>query len=319
MIHLKDILEAGDRIRGYVHRTPVFTNSHINSLCGAEIYFKCENLQKTGSFKIRGASNAVFMLPETEAARGVITHSSGNHGAALAQAARWRGIKAYVVMPRNAPEIKKKAARHYGAEIVFSEATLESREAVSRKLIDEKGLSLVHPYDNPHVIAGQGTVLQEFREEVPGLEVVVTPAGGGGILSGTAVYAREALKNVRVFGAEPSLADDAYQSLKTGVRQPQRPPVTVADGLRTALSDRTFNIIRRYVEDIFLVEDEEIISTMRMAWERMKLIIEPSSIAPLAAVLKNKQCFAGKKVGVIVTGGNVDLDQLPWLGASPSG
>ncbi len=318
MIHLKDILDAGERIRGYVHRTPVFTNSHINSLCGAEIYFKCENLQKTGSFKIRGASNAVFMLPETEAARGVITHSSGNHGAALAQAARWRGIKAYVVMPRNAPEIKKKAARHYGAEIVFSEATLESREAISRKLIDEKGLSLVHPYDNPNVIAGQGTVLQEFREEVPGLEVVVTPAGGGGILSGTAVYAHEALKNVRVFGAEPSLADDAYQSLKTGVRQPQRPPVTVADGLRTALSDRTFNIIRRYVEDILLVEDEEIISAMRMAWERMKLIIEPSSIAPLAAVLKNKQRFAGKKVGIIVTGGNVDLDQLPWMGASSS-
>ena len=319
MVKLEDIQNAYKRIEDFIHHTPVFTNSHINRLAGAEIYFKCENLQKTGSFKIRGASNAVFMLPETEAARGVITHSSGNHGAALAQAARWRGIKAYVVMPRNAPEIKKKAARHYGAEIVFSEATLESREAVSQKLIDEKGLSLVHPYDNPNVIAGQGTVLLEFQRAVPDIEMVVVPAGGGGILSGTAVYAREALDNVRVFGAEPRLADDAYQSFKTGIRQPQRPPVTVADGLRTALSDRTFNIIRRYVEDILLTEDEEIISAMRMAWERMKLVIEPSSIAPLAAILKNKERFAGKKVGVIITGGNVDLDQLPWLETSSPG
>ncbi|RMH62300.1 MAG: threonine/serine dehydratase [Calditrichaeota bacterium] len=309
----QDILDAHERITPYIHRTPVYTSRYINGLCGAQVFFKCENLQKTGSFKIRGATNAVFTLTEEEAQKGVITHSSGNHGAALAQAARWRGIRCYVVMPHNAPAIKKQAARGYGAEIVYSEATLDSREAVARELIEKHGLSLIHPYDNPAVIAGQATAGRELLEETGGLDALLVPAGGGGILSGSAILAKEGPHRMSVYGAEPSLADDAYQSLKTGVRQPQRPPVTVADGLRTALSDRTFNIIRSYVDDIILVDDDEIVAAMRLVWERMKLIIEPSSAAPLAALLKSGKRFAGKKVGIVFSGGNVDLDHLPWL------
>ncbi len=316
-VTIDEIYRAHERIRPYIHHTPVFSSQYINLLSGASVFFKAENMQKTGAFKIRGAANAVFTLEKSASEHGVITHSSGNHGMALAQAAAWRGIKAYVVMPRNAPNIKKQAAKNYGAEIVFSEATLVSRESITRSIIDSKGPVLIHPYDNPYVIAGQGTAARELTMQTDHPDILVVPAGGGGILSGTAIFAKENGSPIKVYGAEPSLADDAFQSLKTGVRQPQRPPVTVADGLRTALSDRTFNIIRRYVDDIILVDDDEIIAAMRLIWERMKLVVEPSSAAPLAAVLKEKHRFARKKVGIVITGGNVDLDQLPWLPGVP--
>ena len=309
---IKTIEKASLLLKDKVHHTQVMTNNFINRLVGGEIYFKCENFQKTGSFKIRGASNAVFNLTDEQVSRGVITHSSGNHGAALAQAAAWRGCKCYVVTPNMSPEIKKKALRNYGAEITFSEVTLTSRIAETEKIIEKTGAAFIHPYDNDNVIAGAGTAALELIREIPDLDCILAPVGGGGGMSGTAIVAKESNPSIKTYGAEPALADDAWRSFTSGVLHGQLPAKTIADGLRTALSERTFAYIRQYVDDILRVNDEQIVAATRMVWERMKIIIETSSATPFAAVLANKALFTGKKTGIIITGGNVDLDHLPW-------
>jgi threonine dehydratase len=310
IINTHEIRKAHSRIKQYINRTPVLSSKSINNLVGATIYFKCENFQKTGSFKIRGATNAVFSLSDEQVKNGVITHSSGNHGAALAQAACWRGIKAYVITPHLSPQVKKDALKLYGAEVTFSDAMLESREAETKKVMDRTGAELIHPYNNDVVICGQGTAALEFFEETGELDFVCTPVGGGGILNGTAIYAKELSPNIYVFGGEPELAKDAYLSLKNGKLHPQLPPKTVADGLRTAMCERTFRLAQKYVDEIVLVSDGEIIEAMRLVWQRMKIIIEPSSATPLAAIIKSKKMVAGKKVGIIISGGNVDLKEV---------
>ncbi len=309
-INLTKIQEASQRIGVRVHKTPVLSNKTINDLAGASIYFKCENFQKTGSFKIRGATNAVFSLTTDEAKNGVITHSSGNHGAALAQAAAWRGIKCYVVTPQLSPQVKKNALKRYGAEITYSEVTLSSREGEAQKIMERTGAKLIHPYNNDAIICGQGTAALELLNETGELDYIFAPVGGGGIVSGTAVCAKELFPMIKIFGGEPELANDAYLSLKSGKLHPQLPPKTIADGLRTALCDRTFNLVKKYVDDIVVVSDQEIIDATRLVWERMKIIIEPSSATPLAAILKIKEKLAGKKIGLIVSGGNVDFSEI---------
>lgn len=310
MPNFKDIQKAAERISAYIHKTPVLSSNSINKLAGAKIWFKCENFQKTGSFKIRGASNAVFSLSDDEIKKGVVTHSSGNHGAALAQAAAWRGTKCYVVTPQNSPENKKSALLRYGAEVTYSEALLESRIAFTDKIIDKTGAVLIHPYDNELIIAGAGTAALELIDEVKELDYLFVPVGGGGGLSGSAIAAKNMLPKMKVIGAEPELADDAYQSVLIGTLQPQREPRTIADGLRTALSQRTFNIIREFVDDIVLVKEDEIVEAVRLIWERMKIIAEPSSAVTLAAILNKKEELQNKRIGIILTGGNVDLKRI---------
>lgn len=311
---LKEILEASKRIAPYIHRTPVLTCASINAECKAQVYFKCENFQRTGSFKMRGAANAVLSLAEKMARRGVATHSSGNHGAALAKAAGIRGVPAYVVMPRNAPSVKREAVRHYGAHIVLCEPTLEAREAALNQVINEIGASFIHPYNDRMVICGQGTVVLEMLTEIKGgLDVVMAPVGGGGLLSGTAAAVAQSSPGIRVIGVEPANADDAYRSLKAGRILPAGDPCTVADGLRTSLGSLTFPILCRWVERIVTVEEEAIIGTMRWIWERMKIVVEPSSAVPLAALLTRREEIPGERIGIILSGGNVDLDRLPWL------
>jgi len=311
-VTFEDIKTAHKRIKSFIHNTPVLTSRYFDQLCGAEIFFKCENFQKVGAFKIRGAANAVFSLKDEELRNGVITHSSGNHGAALAQAAMWRNAKCYVITPRQAPKIKIKALQTYGAELTFSEATLASRQEECDKVIAKTGAVFIHPYDNDAVISGQGTAALELIDEVRLLDYLFVPVGGGGLTSGSAITLKHMLPKAKAIACEPELADDACQSFKTGRLHPPKPPVTIADGLRTALSDRTFSYIRQYVDDVVTVSDEEIISAMRKVWERMKIIIEPSSATPLAVVLKMKKELAGKRVGIIFSGGNIDLEKLPW-------
>ncbi len=308
-----DVAAARNRIRGRVHRTPVMACSALDAMCGAELRFKCENLQKVGAFKIRGATNAVFCLSDEEAARGVATHSSGNHAAALALAARWRGVPAYVVMPETSPRVKVAAVRGYGAEIVFCRPTLAAREEGLAAVTARTGATVIHPYDDPRVIAGQGTAAWELCGDVPDLEVVIAPVGGGGLLAGTALAAAAVASGVEVYGAEPRRADDAWRSLRAGRIIPPENPDTVADGLRTALGAYTFPILQERVAGIVRVEEDEIVAAMRHVWERMKLVVEPSAAVPLAAVLRERERFAGRRVGVILSGGNVDLDSLPWL------
>jgi len=308
----KDVAEAHLRINPYVHRTPVLTLKSINNITGASLYFKCENFQKVGAFKFRGASNAVFSLSEEEAAKGVATHSSGNHAAALALAARMRGIPAYIVMPRNAPEIKKKAVAGYGGIITFCEPTLKARETTLAEVSSETGALEVHPYDNFFVIAGQGTAAKELIEDEGKFELIMAPVGGGGLLSGTALSVTKLLPGCKVIAAEPAGADDAFRSFQAGILYPSEHPLTIADGLLTSLSQRTFYIIRRHVNDIVTVSEEKIAEAMRLIWERMKIIIEPSSAVPLGAILEGKVDVAGKKVGIILSGGNLDLGKLPF-------
>jgi threonine dehydratase len=308
-----DIAGAHERIREFIHRTPVFVSRSANEATGAFLFFKCENFQKAGAFKFRGAMNAVLSLSDDEKKSGVATHSSGNHAAALALAAKKRGIKAYVVMPRTAPEIKKRAVFSYGAEVVFCEPTLEARETTLRRLVLEKGALFIHPYDNYSVIAGQATAAKELLEETKDLDFILAPVGGGGLLSGTALAAKFYGPAVEVLGAEPEGADDAYRSLRDGKIYPSISPETIADGLLTSLSERTFGIISKEVAGILTVKEESIISSMRFIWERMKIIVEPSSAVPLAAVFENRELFEGKRIGIILSGGNVDLDHLPWL------
>jgi threonine dehydratase len=289
------------------------TSQRINRAAGAQLFFKCENLQKTGAFKARGASNAVFSLPEARAAAGVATHSSGNHAAALAWAARLRGIRAYVVMPRNAPEVKKRAVAGYGAEIIFCEPTLVARESGLARLVAETGAEVVHPYDDFRVIAGQGTAALELLADIPDLDAMVAPVGGGGLMSGTAIAAHALRPGLRLFGAEPAAADDARRSLAAGEIIPSTYLDTIADGLRTSLGRQTFPILKRHLEAILTVQEDGIVAATRTIWETMKLVVEPSGAVALAALLAGGTNLAGKRVGVILSGGNVDLDHLPWV------
>jgi threonine dehydratase len=309
---IREVVEAARRISSFIHRTPVFTCGELNRLADAELFFKCENLQKTGSFKIRGATNAVFSLSEDEASRGVATHSSGNHAAALAQAARWREIKAYVVMPESAPRVKKEAVAGYGAEIVYCEPTLRAREKALAGVVERTGACYIPPYNDYRVIAGQGTAALELLEEFPGLDVVMAPVGGGGLLSGTSIAANAVSPGTVVIGAEPERADDARRSFHAGRIIPASNPQTIADGLRTSLGDKTFPIIRERVKDIVTVPEEEIVEAMRLIWERMKTVVEPSGAVPLGALLANRSGIVGRSIGIILSGGNVDLSNLPW-------
>ena len=310
---IKQIRQAGERIKPFVHRTPVLTCGTLNRMCEGEIFFKCENFQKTGSFKIRGATNTVFSLTDEEAARGVATHSSGNHGAAVAAAGQWRKIKAYVVMPENAPEVKRNAVAGYGAEIIYCRPTLKAREEGLAEVVARTGAAFIHPYNDYRVIAGQGTAALELCEEVEGLDVVIGPVGGGGLISGVAIAVSAVSPKTVVIAAEPENADDAYQSFNAGRIIPVDNPDTIADGLRTSLGDLTFPIIKRGVERIVTVSEEDIMTAMRFIWERMKIIVEPSSAVPLGALLAERIEPTGKRIGIILSGGNVDMGKLPWL------
>ena len=302
-----DVRAALQRISRHVHRTPVVTCATLDALVGTPLFFKCENLQKVGAFKYRGASNAIWKLSDDQLARGVATHSSGNHAQALALAARQRGAKAWIVMPSTSLAGKVAAVEGYGGQIVFCENTLEARESELKRIVDETGAEEVHPYDDDRVIAGQGTVALELLEDVDELDALITPVGGGGLLSGSALTVRALRPQMEIYGAEPELADDAFESLKTGKRQAPRPPVTVADGLRTALGVLPFEILKRDVDDILLVSEEEIVAAMHLIWERAKLVVEPSAAVALAALLRYSDSFRGKRVGVVLSGGNVEL------------
>ncbi len=309
---IEDVMEARKRIQGHVKMTPVLTSSSIDEMTGSTLFFKCENFQRVGAFKFRGACNAVFSLSEEEAKNGVATHSSGNHAQALALAARERGIKAYIVMPSNAPKVKVEGVRGYGGEIIFCEPTLEARERGLAKVIEKTAAHFIHPYDDPRVIAGQATAGLELVERIQNLDIVITPVGGGGLLSGTSISVRYGSPETSVYAAEPAGADDAFRSFKGGTLVPSIGPKTIADGLLTSLSDLTFRIISSNVDEILLVEEENIITAMKYIWERMKVIVEPSAAVPLGAILQRGDIFKGKRVGIILSGGNVDLTALPW-------
>jgi threonine dehydratase len=309
---LRDIRRAAERIRPFAHRTPVMTCASLDREVGARVFLKCENLQKVGAFKFRGACNAVFSLEEREALRGVATHSSGNHAQALALAARLRGIPALIVMPHNAPSVKKAAVAAYGGRIVFCEPTLEAREAALAQVVRETGATVVHPYNDYRVIAGQGTAGLELVEEIPELDVVMTPVGGGGLLSGTALSVKGLCPGTRVLAGEPEGADDAFRSLRAGRILPSVDPKTVADGLRTSLGTLTFPIIRERVEQIVTVSEGAIVSAMKFIWERAKIIVEPSAAVPVGVLWERKIDLTGLRIGIILSGGNVDLDRLPW-------
>ena len=309
---LDDMLVARARIAPHIHRTPVLTSRFLNELTGAELFFKCENLQKAGAFKARGASNAVFGLSDEQAARGVATHSSGNHGTCLSYAASRRGIPCTVVMPSTAPQAKKDAVRGYGARIVESEPSTSSREAVFAEVVASTGAEFVHPYNDWRVIAGQATCSAELIEQVEGLDAVVAPIGGGGMVSGTCLTLSNLAPNVKIYAAEPLNADDAARSFRAGRIIADDAPVTVADGLKVPLKELTWHFVRNHVTDILTATEEEIVDAMKLIWKRMKIVMEPSSAVPLATIIKNRDLFAGKRVGLIITGGNVDLDKLPW-------
>lgn len=307
-----DVKKAYTVIKPFIHHTPVFSSESINAICETELFFKCENYQKAGAFKYRGATNAVLSLNKGQKYNGVATHSSGNHAAALALAAAKNGIPAYIVMPENAPEIKKKAVEGYGAQITFCEPTLKARELTLEQLIDKTGATLVHPYNQWEVICGQGTASLELMQQCKNIDIVLTPVGGGGLLSGTATYIKDKFPSTQVIAGEPVMADDAYQSFNKGKLIPVTNPDTIADGLRTSLGTLTFEIIKNKVDAIYTVSEEAIIEAMRMIWERMKIIAEPSSAVPLAVILENKTDFKNKRIGIILTGGNVDLNSLPF-------
>jgi threonine dehydratase len=306
----EDIQQAAVRIKPYAHRTPVMTCTSLDEMADAYLFFKCENLQKVGAFKFRGACNTVFMLSDTEAQRGVATHSSGNHGAAVALAARLRGISAHIVMPSNAPSVKRDAVAGYGGTIIWCEPTQEARESTLAKVVAETRATFIPPYNDPRVIAGQGTAALEFLEDVPDLDVIIAPVGGGGLISGTALTIAALSPTTRVIAAEPKGADDAYRSLQAGDIIPSVNPQTIADGLRTSLSDLTFAIIRQHVEQIITVSEEAITRAMHLVWQRMKIIIEPSAAVPVAAVLDQPIGAAGQRIGIILSGGNVDLGNV---------
>ena len=312
------IAEAHLRIAPRIHRTPVLRSTTLDQLCGARLFFKCENLQKTGSFKIRGASNAIFSLSEAEAAKGIVTHSSGNHAAAVSCAAAWRGVPAWIVMPKNAPTVKCKAVEAYGGKITFCEPTVSSRSQTAARVQAETGAVMIHPYDDDRIIAGQATAAKELLEDIGELDALFSPVSGGGLLSGSALAAKHLQPNIRVYGCEPAKADDAYRSLQSGTLQSLESSDTIADGLRASLAPRTFAILRELLSGVLLVSEEEIIRAMQLIWERLKLITEPSSAIALAPLLQPgaaHSLFPGKaapKIGIILSGGNVDLRALPF-------
>ncbi len=308
-----DVIAAHERIRPHIHRTPVLTSSYLNGLTGAQLFFKCENLQKAGAFKARGASNAVFGLSDADASRGVATHSSGNHASSLSYAAARRGIPCTVVMPRTAPQVKKDAVISYGGRIVECDPSTSSREETFARVVEETGAEFVHPYNDPRVIAGQATCSRELLEQVEDLDAVIAPIGGGGMISGTCLTVSTISPKSAVYAAEPRNADDACRSFKAGHIIADDAPQTVADGLKVPLKELTWHFVSNHVTDIFTATEEEIIAAMKLTWQRMKIVIEPSCAVPLATIINNKDVFAGKRVGVIITGGNVDLDKLPWI------
>lgn len=310
--NLAELKFTQDAIKTMIHRTPVLTNQYLNELVGGSIYFKCENFQKVGAFKMRGAASASLRLNTDTMKNGIATHSSGNHAQAVARAAQVLGIPAYIVMPKNAPEIKVEGTRSYGAEIIFCEPTQNARETTLAEVVSKTGAHFIHPYDNYDVIAGQASVALELLEDFPSLDMVMAPVGGGGLLSGTALAVHYMNPNIIVLGAEPKRVADAYRSLKSGQIEQNQRTDTIADGLRTTLGELTLDIIKRHVTEILTAEEDEIIQAMRLIWERMKIIIEPSCAVPLATILANKETFRGKKTGVILTGGNVDLGNLPF-------
>ncbi|MBS3807443.1 MAG: pyridoxal-phosphate dependent enzyme [Bacteroidales bacterium] len=312
----EDVEQAHRRISDKVHRTPVLTSASINESSGAELYFKCENFQKTGSFKFRGAANALLQLSGEELSKGVGTHSSGNHAAALALAAKLLDTEAYIVMPNNASPVKKQAVEHYQARITWCEPGLDNREEAFRRIGQATGAHFIHPSGDFNVICGQGTAAKELLEDVPDLDALIAPVGGGGLTSGTAIAARGMKKDIRIYAAEPRMADDAYRSFKQGFLIPVDRPNTIADGLLTSLSPLTFRIISTYHDDIFTTTEENIVQAMRLIWERMKILAEPSAAVALAAILSNRFVFKSKKVGVILSGGNVDLEKLPFAPSS---
>ena len=308
-----DLKVAHSIIQDHAHVTPVLTSEAVNERAGTSIYFKCENFQKVGAFKFRGACNAIFTLSDEEAAKGVATHSSGNHAQAVALAAKIRGIKAYVVMPKNAPKVKVNAVQGYGAEVTFCEPTLEAREGTLNEVVEKTNATIIHPYNDSRIVAGQGTSAIEFLESHPDLDTIITPVGGGGLLSGTLIAAKHINPAMKVYGAEPEIADDSYRSLKAGSIQPVLSTATIADGLRTQFGALPFSIIKDHVDEIITVSEADIIEAMRFIWERMNMIIEASCAVPVAAVFNLPEKFKGQQVGIIITGGNVDLGNLPWL------
>ena len=312
MVTLKDIVAAHDRIAPFIHRTPVLTNKSLNELSGAELYFKCENFQKAGSFKIRGATNTVELLNQDELDRGIATTSSGNHGAALSMAVSRRNGKTKVVMPHNTPKIKVKNVERNGGEVIWCEPDQTSREEVLKDLVVKTGSTVVHPYIDERIVMGQGTAGKELIEDHPDLDAIVSPVSGGGLLSGTLLSAQGINPKIKVYGAEPLEADDTFLSLQKGEIVPNKTINTICDGLRAQIGTITFPIIQSYVEEVITLTEEEIIESMKMIWERMKIVVEPSCSITLAAVLKSRDRFAGKKVGLIISGGNVDLERLPW-------
>jgi threonine dehydratase len=307
-----DVVAAHERIRPFVHRTPVLTSTGLNDMFGSSLFFKCENFQKVGAFKFRGATNAILALPEEAARKGVGTHSSGNHAAALSLAARMNGIDAHIVMPHTAPEIKKVAVREYGGIITYCEPTMDSRETTMNEVVARTGVTFVPSYDHFNIICGQGTAAKELIEDVGGLDIVIAPLGGGGLMSGTAISTKGMLPSAMTLAVEPAGADDAYRSFKTGKIVPSINPQTIADGLLTSLGKLTFRIIMDKVDDVVTVSDDSIVAAMRMIWERMKIVVEPSGAVPLAAIIEKKIDVGGKRAGLILSGGNVDLSKLPF-------
>jgi len=311
---IEDVRAAAGRIKGVGHRTPILTSQTLNEMAGRKLFFKCENFQKVGAFKLRGGWNAVSMLSDEEAAKGVCTHSSGNHAQAVAFSAMKRGIASYIVMPNNVPDVKQDAVKGYGANIILCEPTLEARETTLDEITKKTGAQVVHPFNNPNVIAGQGTAALEMIEDLGTLDAMIAPIGGGGLMSGTCIATRSLLPETKLFGAEPAGADDAYRSLKEGKIIPQTDPDTICDGLLTSLGEYTWNILKDHLEAIYTVTDDEVINAMRLVWERMKIIIEPSSATAVAVALKSEfKALEGlEKVGIILTGGNVELSKLPF-------
>jgi threonine dehydratase len=308
----KNLIDCHNRIKPFIHNTPVLTSSYINEITDADVYFKCENFQKMGAFKMRGAANAILRLSDEQKSNGVVTHSSGNHAQAISLAAKKIGIKAYIVMPSNAPEIKKEAVKGYGGELIECESNLEAREAAAKDVVHSKSATFIHPSNNLDVIIGQGTVTKELIEQYGSFDHILVPIGGGGLIAGSALAAKYFGKNCTVIGAEPFEVDDAYRSLKSGKIETNESANTIADGLKTQLGDKNFPIIRNEIKSIIRITEEEIIESMKIIWERLKIICEPSCSPPLAAVLKNKETFRNKKVGIIISGGNVDLNNLPF-------
>ncbi|OEK02876.1 serine dehydratase [Roseivirga sp. 4D4] len=311
-ISLEDIIAAHQRIAPYIHRTPILTSESVDKIAGCELYFKCENFQKVGAFKARGGVNAVLSLPEDQRKNGVVTHSSGNHAQAIALAAKMAGIPAYIVMPKTAPEVKRKAVAGYGAQITLCEPTQQSREENAARIQKETGATFISPYNDYSVITGQASCAKELLEDQPDLDIIIAPVGGGGLMAGTLLSAHYINNRIDVYAGEPEGAKDTYLSMQAGEITKVDEPSSIADGLLASMGDKNFEIIKPLVKEVFLVTDEEIVEAMRLIWERLKIIIEPSCAVPVAALLKNKEVFAGKKVGVILTGGNVDLAKLPF-------